>query len=120
MTERPSPGSVIAWWLPVGLCVSTVGYLAARHGFRLLDFDALRSGANAVLHGRSPYPAPTRAALLPSTHLVYPPIVAYLFVPFALLPVGVAGAVWFVLMLAVVVATLAVLDVRDHRCYAIA
>jgi hypothetical protein len=96
-----------------------VAYLAARHGFRLLDFDAVRSGARAVLHGRSPYPAPTRHAVLPSTHLVYPPLVAYLFVPFALLPSGVAGAVYFAGSAAAVLAALAVLDVRDHRCYAI-
>jgi len=51
-----------------------------------MGFAAIHSGASAVLDGHSPYPPADPAALAEATQLVYPPLVAYLFVPFALLP----------------------------------
>jgi hypothetical protein len=49
---------------------------------------------------------------------VYPPLLAFLLIPFTVLPVGVASALAVVCVAALLVATLAVLDVRDWRCYA--
>jgi hypothetical protein len=106
--------------LPALVLADLVWAIGVKQHFRMLDFGAFRSGAIAVLHGHSPYPQAVRSALLPSTHLVYPPLVAYVMAPFALLPPTVAGAIWFVLMTGCVVVTLAVLDVRDWRCYALA
>lgn len=99
------------------LMAEVVWLTAHKRHFRMVDFDSLRSGAIAVMHGHSPYPPAVRSALLPATHLVYPPLVAYLMAPFALLPREVAGAIWFALMFSCIVAALAVLDVRDWRCY---
>jgi len=53
-----------------------------------------------------------------ATQLVYPPLVAYLFTPFAVLPYSVAGPGYFVLLLASLALTLRLLGVRDWRCFA--
>ena len=70
-----------------------------------------------MLDGRNPYPPPTAAGVAPGDRFVYPPPVALLLLPFGLLPFGVAAALITVVLLAAVAATLAVLGVRDWRCY---
>ena len=70
-----------------------------------------------VLHGRSPFPAPTHAALAGRTAYVYPPPAAFLVAPLSLLPVGVAEVVFTVLLVAAAVATLRLAGVRDWRVY---
>jgi alpha-1,2-mannosyltransferase len=51
---------------------------------------------------------------------VYPPLVALLTVPWTLLPVGLAEVLFQLLLVAVFVGTLALLGVRDWRCYGLA
>ena len=51
---------------------------------------------------------------------VYPPLVALLTVPWTLLPVGLAEVLFQFLLVAVFVATLVLLGVRDWRCYGLA
>ena len=51
---------------------------------------------------------------------VYPPLVALLTVPWTLLPVGLAEVLFQFLLIAVFVATLVLLGVRDWRCYGLA
>jgi Glycosyltransferase family 87 len=51
---------------------------------------------------------------------VYPPLVALLTVPWTVLPVGLAEVLFQFLLVAVFVATLALLGVRDWRCYGLA
>lgn len=51
---------------------------------------------------------------------VYPPLVALLTVPWTLVPVGLAEVLFQFLLVAVFVATLALLGVRDWRCYGLA
>jgi alpha-1,2-mannosyltransferase len=104
---------------PVIFIVFYVWLVGVKGGWHMQDFGALRSAGAAVLHGRSPYPPPDPEVLLKARQLVYPPLVAYLFVPFALLPYGVAAPLYFVLLLAALVGALLVLQVRDWRCYGI-
>jgi hypothetical protein len=85
-----------------------------------LDFHwAYLRAAHAVVHGASPY-GPLTAKALAHEPFLYPPISAYLFAPFTLVPTGVADVTMVVLVAAAVPATLLVLGVRDWRCYAIA
>jgi hypothetical protein len=51
---------------------------------------------------------------------VYPPLVALLTVPWTFLPVGLAESVFQLLLVGTFVATLAILGVRDWRCYGLA
>ena len=119
--RRPPSAGELGLWLPLPaiLLAEVVWLTAYKRHFRMVDFDSLRSGAIAVLHGHSPYPPAVKSALLPAAHLVYPPLVAYVMAPFAFLPREVAGAIWFALMFGCLLAVLAVLDVRDWRCYVV-
>ncbi len=93
---------------------------AALRGDFALDFHyAYLHAAHAVLHGASPYGGLSAKALA-SEPFIYPPLSAYLFVPFTLLPTVVADVIAVVLVAAAVPATLLLLEVRDWRCYAIA
>jgi Glycosyltransferase family 87 len=84
------------------------------------DFShAYLPAAHAILHGRSPYPPATIAALSPRDAFVYPPLTALLVAPMTVLPVGPAEAVATVAGVAAVLGTLRVLGIRDWRCYAI-
>ncbi len=64
--------------------------------------------------------ARSRQQRSPSEPFIYPPLSAYLFVPFTLLPTVAAEVIIVALVIAAVPATLLVLGVRDWRCYAIA
>jgi alpha-1,2-mannosyltransferase len=86
--------------------------------WRMQDFMAVRGAAANLLHGRSPYPPPDPAVLAHATQLVYPPLVGYLFTPFAVVPYSVAGPAYFVLLLVSVAVSLRLLGVRDWRCFA--
>jgi glycosyl transferase family 87 len=93
---------------------------AALGGNFALDFHyAYLRAAHAVAHGASPYGSLSAWALAHEP-FIYPPLSAYLFVPFTLLPTGVAEVVAVLLVAAAVPATLLVLGVRDWRCHAIA
>jgi alpha-1,2-mannosyltransferase len=84
------------------------------------DFhQAYLPAAHAVLAGDSPYPAATVAALTPRTAFVYPPLTAFLAIPFTVFPPLVADAIASALAIACVVAILMLLGVRDWRCYAV-
>jgi alpha-1,2-mannosyltransferase len=104
---------------PLIFIVFYVWLVGVKGGWHMQDFGAIRSAGVAVLHGHSPYPPPDPEVLLKARQLVYPPLVAYLFVPFALLPYGVAAPLYFVLLLAALAGALLVLQVRDWRCYGI-
>ena len=93
---------------------------AAFRGDFALDFHyAYLRAAHAVVHGVSPYGSLSAKALA-SEPFIYPPLSAYLFAPFTLLPTVAAEVIAVALVIAAVPATLRVLGVRDWRCYAIA
>jgi hypothetical protein len=84
------------------------------------DFRAFYRGAAAYLHGHSPYPMASLAALTNKQNFVYPLPVAGLFAPFALLPFGVAAGLFAALNVAALALTLRALNVTDPRCYVVA
>ena len=78
--------------------------------------------ANAVLEGRTPYMDPDEFEGPPQAPYAYPPFLAVLLAPIALLPedLGVSflpGAIWSVLLVGAMFGALLLLDVRDWRCY---
>jgi hypothetical protein len=109
--RKPSRAAV---WLPgaalVALVLVPVDRLvsAARKDLLAYDFrQTFEPAAEALLDGRSPYP-----------EYGYPPLVAFLSVPFALLPSS--EVVVTAVMIACVPAALWLLGVRDWRCYVVA
>jgi hypothetical protein len=104
----------------VELPIVVVGFLAFALSRRAGgDFTWMRDGAQAVLHGHSPYSPPTPDVLVQANKFVYPAFVAYVFVPFALIPH--ASAVLFLLLnCAAIGLGLRLLGVRDWRCYSVA
>jgi hypothetical protein len=85
-----------------------------------LAFDAANSyvpAARDLLHGKSPYHL---AEIAHGVAFASPPVAAFLFAPFTVLPTTLADLAMAALMLAAVLAALSVLGVRDWRCYAIA
>ena len=75
--------------------------------------------ADAVLHGHTPYPALTDPDFLRGAGYVYPPLVALLSIPLTLPPLEVAEVAMMVLLVAALLGTLWLLDVRDWRCYGV-
>ena len=74
--------------------------------------------AEAVWEGRSPYPDPSDPNLdLPRTY-VYPPQLAIALVPLSWLPTDLAALVVFLASIAALSGALALVGVRDVRCYA--
>lgn len=82
----------------------------------------LRTGylpaADAVREGVSPYPDPASPELDLKRAYVYPPQLAIALVPLSVLPADFATLIVFLLSLTAVVGALALVGVRDVRCYA--
>jgi hypothetical protein len=109
---RRAPGdylSILFFGLaPLVLPASLVVYLVRHSSYSSGDFFDLHTlwvAGRDVAHGHSPYP------------FVYPAPAAVLMAPFGVLPWRAAVAVFFLLSLAALVATLRILGVRDWRCY---
>ena len=78
-------------------------FLPAAHDVRGLD---------------SPYPPVEGPALASQTAYVYPPLLAYALIPFTIVSQTTAIVLAVIGVAGLLVATLAVLEVRDWRCYA--
>ncbi len=89
--------------------------LMFQHGFGW-DFRAFYDGARAYIHGVSPYPQNSLAALADKQKFVYPAPTALILAPLALLPYTAALACWVVVSVAAIALALRVLGVRDWRC----
>jgi len=76
--------------------------------------------ARALLDGNPIYPPPTREAVVIGNPAVYPPLFILASVPLALVPVGTAAWLWFVILVVGVGLSLWILNVRDWRCYVLA
>ncbi|HEX8854147.1 MAG TPA: glycosyltransferase 87 family protein, partial [Thermoleophilaceae bacterium] len=108
-----------AFW-PLIAAAVLFRFAIANHFFGY-DFQAtIYDPGRAVIEGHSPYPSPTLAALIGRPTFVYPPLILWLDVPIALLPLAAAQAVWAVLLVAAVAAGLWLLGVHDWRCYGLA
>lgn len=109
---------IVFFAIPVALTVEIVSW-EFRSGSAAVDFHhAFWPAIHHVLHGESPFAPVTPAALAHGTAFVYPPLAAFLMAPLALLPLHVADVVVTVLLLAMPIACLRLLGVRDIRCYA--
>ena len=89
------------------------------------DFAIFLRAAEDVRAGDSPYVDPNSVAQDAQAPYAYPPLLALVLVPATALPDDVGGSspvgvLVSLLLIGCVVATLAVLDVRDWRCYPIA
>jgi hypothetical protein len=104
------------------------GYFALLISAQIVDvFRRDRNGADFiattwqpardVLDGISPYSDPSQSNFVAES--VYPPALFIVTLPLATLPTDAATALWQVGLLLLAGATLAVLGVRDWRCYAI-
>jgi alpha-1,2-mannosyltransferase len=102
--------------LPAALVLLVIGG-AIGHQFAFDFHGSIWEAARAVLHGRNPYPPPTLAGVAPGDRFVYPPAIAFVFIPLGVLPFPLAAALITAILLASVAATLYVLEVRDWRCY---
>jgi hypothetical protein len=102
--------------LLLGVCLGDATAAGPHHS----DFWTFWSAGRDVLHGHSPYPA---LQSLPHTAyrkfapFVYPPVTAFTMVPLALLPYGVAKALYLLLSLGAIAIALRLLGVRDWRCF---
>jgi hypothetical protein len=103
------------------ICVAFyVWRIAVGRGWAMQDFMAVRSAAHDVIAGISPYPPADPVAIAHATRLVYPPLIGFLFSPFALLPYDVAAALYIVVSIAAIPLALWLLGVRDWRCFGLA
>ncbi|MGH3111052.1 MAG: glycosyltransferase family 87 protein [Gaiellaceae bacterium] len=105
--------------LPV-LAVTLVFVNVVRGG-KVTDFEnVFHVAAQAVLDGENPYPSPDSEIVALGKAYVYPPLTALAAVPTTLLSAQTAGILVMALLYLVVAGTLAVLGIRDWRCYGVA
>ena len=117
---RPRISTIVLVFFAVGIMVGVVAMSSARG---LLAWDvrfAYLPAAEAVLDGDSPYPALDDPILEDQKGYVYPPQLLYALVPFTPLPNGVVGLIVAAGLVALLLLTLRVLEIRDVRCYAAA
>ena len=115
-----------------GLVTAALVFVAATMLFGLIGLSTAKGllawdvrfaylpAAEAILHGDSPYPALDDPILDEQKGYVYPPQLALALVPLTFVPTPVASFLVALGMLALVGATLYVLEIRDARCYAAA
>jgi hypothetical protein len=104
--------------LLMGACLGDATAAGPHHS----DFWTFWSAGRDVLHGRSPYPtldSLPHAASRMFAPFVYPPVSAFAMVPLALLPYGVAKAIYLLLSVAAIAFALRLLGVRDWRCFGV-
>jgi hypothetical protein len=85
-----------------------------------IGFDfrgAYLRAAEEIVDGESPYPPVEGFELASHNAYVYPPLLAFVLVPFTALPTDVAVGIGVAAVAALLAATLFVLGVRDWRCY---
>jgi alpha-1,2-mannosyltransferase len=128
LAPPPAPPLAKAWtdvfaglflgFLPVVLVAAfTVGVIGDHYEY---DFRGFWLAAQSIATGHSPYPAASAVAVsrsLPINYFVYPPPIGLLLVPFGQLPFSVAAALFTLILLGAVGASLWLLGVRDWRCY---
>ena len=78
------------------------------------DLNVFLRAGDAALHGRNIYPAIGSPAVYSGSSFVYPAVTAWPFVLLALLPAGLAGAIYFVVCACAVIAATTFESDRDH------
>jgi alpha-1,2-mannosyltransferase len=110
---------VVPLMLVYGFTIALVGHRFA------FDFRTFWDAARAVKSGHSPYPTPSMIAHAHSAigdyeFFVYPPPFVIALLPIGALPFAVAASLYAAALLVCVAAVLALLEVRDWRCYGVA
>jgi hypothetical protein len=102
--------------------ISIVDFVAGLNaGSISFDFrGAYLRAAEEIVDGESPYPPVEGFELASHNAYVYPPLLAFVLIPFTALPADVAAGIAVAAVAALLAATLHVLGVRDWRCYAAA
>jgi glycosyl transferase family 87 len=124
-TETPArnrPGVLTVTLVVLGVLVM-LGLTGLSLAQGLLAWDvrfAYLPAADAVLHGHTPYPTLHDPILDEQKGYVYPPQLLFLLVPLTVLPLPLVAALVGAGMIALLLLTLRVLEVRDIRCYAAA
>lgn len=115
------------WWrtlstgVLVGVAAVLVVALLAAFGREELGYDFRVSylpAAERVLESGTPYTAPGQDQLEVGRGYVYPPLTAIALVPLALVPVDLAALLAVLGSAAAALGALALVGVRDPRCYA--
>ncbi len=103
--------------VPVLFTAYLVAIAASRHSLGVDFHYAFWPAGQRVLHGLTPYVSPTSPQVDVGTAFLYPAVGALLFGVLALIPHGLADAIFAAANLAAVLAALRVLGVRDWRLY---
>jgi hypothetical protein len=93
---------------------------AVMYGRAMTDVHQLYASASAVTSGHSPYIPSNLRLVAARGGYAYPPLAATLFAPLTFVSLKPFEAVYALLQIAVLAGALAVLGVRDWRCYAAA
>jgi len=125
MTASPSPAKTLFTTLGLGVVplVLVLSFVLGAIGHHFaFDFRTFWEAGRLVMHGHSPYPSASFVAHHHPAHgdyeyFVYPAPFAVGVLPLALLPFAAAATIWTAFLLACVLGSLAVLGVRDWRCY---
>jgi alpha-1,2-mannosyltransferase len=117
---RPRISTILLVFFAVSIMLAVIAMSSAR-GWLAWDVRyAYLPAAEAVLDGDSPYPALDDPILEDQKGYVYTPQLLFALVPFTPLPNGVVGVIVAVGLVALLLLTLRLVEVRDIRCYAAA
>lgn len=109
------------WLAPLFVVVALIRYAAVHPAVFGYDFKAtIYQPGRALLHGHSPYPDAALGSLVGRPTFVYPPLLLWVDVPIALLPLPAAQAVWTLLLDCGIAGAMYLLGVRDWRCFGLA
>lgn len=124
--SRPVSLPRVKWFASIVFCgvLPVVAVIAlfvtvVRDDSIAFDFRPFYSAAESIMGGDSPYPAADDPLTASAGPYVYPPVGALATIPLTVLPREAAGLLVMVVLLAAALATLALLGVRDWRCYGI-
>lgn len=128
VSERPArlaplANGVVFVVLATGMAVSAAFVVVPAFGSETIGFDfrgTLWDPAIAIRHGLPPYPDAVTSEVEVGNPALYPPLLMLLVVPLTLLSWSAGLAIWTVIQIGAVVGALAILRVRDARCYVIA
>jgi hypothetical protein len=109
------------WLAPLFVVFALVRYASAHPAVFGYDFKAtIYEPGRALLHGHSPYPDAAVGSLVGRPTFVYPPLLLWIDVPIALLPLHAAQVVWTLLLEGGIAGAMYLLGVRDWRCFGLA
>ena len=110
---RPRLGTVL------GGSFALVLTILAFKTYQLFDFRVFWEAGHRLLTGARLYPSDEALSANTRDYYVYPPVVAFVFAPLAMLPYAVAGVLYALAAVGAIFASLRIVGVTDWRCYAV-